>query len=34
MWTNHLEWRKKNSIDDINQTFEFPERNQVEAIYP
>jgi hypothetical protein len=34
MWTNMIEWRKKNGIDTITQNWKFDEKAQVQVIYP
>lgn len=34
MFTNHLTWRQKEQIDGLHLDWDFPERKQVEDIYP
>jgi hypothetical protein len=34
MFVNHLEWRKKEQIDGLHLTWDFPEADQVAQIYP
>ena len=34
MFTNHIAWREKEQIDGLHLDWDFPERPQVEEIYP
>jgi hypothetical protein len=34
MFGNHIEWRKKNTVDTIGETWKFEEEEKVAEIYP
>ena len=34
MFGNHVEWRKKEGVDDIIDTYDFNEINAVKSVYP
>jgi len=34
MWTDFIDWRVKEGINEIASTWEFPEQDKVAEIYP
>ena len=34
MFTNFIEWRKKEEVDNIIETFKYEEREAVQEVYP
>jgi hypothetical protein len=34
MFTNFIKWRQEEGVEDVMNTYEFPEREQVQVVYP